>query len=198
MRRGIHHSTALTLHHQSPTILSEGMRISRKCSRLDNYLKTFSSFTIDFIMQHHSLHHALTLRHRFLRAIARAATDHFRVWRLTVFLLWPRFIDYVHRRIRSEHCHPSMIDLVEKTFKKDRWCHLPTTDFMSDAENGTRKKKRKLNPPGDQIHQSPSGPVIAQSISGNSTTTDDDSTPNESNEDSKMFEVPSDDSITAQ
>ena len=58
--------------------------------------------------------------------------------------------------------------------------------------------ERKLNPTGDQINQLPTGPIIAQAISGISTTTDDDSTPNESNEDSKMFEVPSDDSITAQ
>ena len=51
MCRGIHYSTALTLQHQSHSILSEGTRITWKCSRLNKFLSCFAAFAIDFVKQ---------------------------------------------------------------------------------------------------------------------------------------------------
>ena len=195
MYRGIHHSTALTLHHQSLTILSEGTRISRKCSRLKNFLSCFGTFAIDFVKRHHSLNHYLTLRHRFKRAIARAAAHHFRVWRLTLYLLWPRFVDYILRRVLCEGYHPSIIQLMRRIFQRSVRRYPIHTKVRIDSDDESPNKKRKHNPDRCQLKELPTGP--SHSLPANLTMSHSDDQEIINDEDSKMFELPSDDSATA-
>ena len=50
-RRGIDHSTALSLNHQTLSILSEGVRMSRKCQRLKSFLSHFGRYLIEYVTQ---------------------------------------------------------------------------------------------------------------------------------------------------
>ena len=188
MLRGIHHSTALTPHHQSLTILSEGTRISRKCSRLKKFLSAFSSFAIDFVMQHSSVHHHLTLRHRFLRVIARAAADHFRVWRLPTNLLWRRFIDTVLQRVWGEGYHPLLKRIIKLTFQNS---------VGRESRNELPPKRRKLNPTNAHLCLLPSEKMLSPPRLPAPTVSDNEDD-NVEDEDSKMSVVPLEELATTQ
>ena len=49
MRRGVESHTALPIPLQTQVILSEGLRMNRKCSRLKPYLAAYGDFLIEFV-----------------------------------------------------------------------------------------------------------------------------------------------------
>ena len=112
MRRGIHHSTALSTHLQMSSILSEGARISRKSLRLRNFLCSFGDFMIDFISQHSTDAHRQLLLYRFHRATSSAAGEHFNKWRLSGSQLWTKLTEKVYRRIPNRQLEPGSKNLI--------------------------------------------------------------------------------------
>ena len=172
--------------------------------RLNKFLSCFAAFAIDFVKQHNSLHDYLTIRWRFQQAIRRAAADHFRVWRLTLHLLWPRFIKCVLHRTWREGYHPSIKRIIEQTFQRSIWRLTTLPNGVSELDVPTATKKRKLNLPADQIYLPRGEPSVSPSNSARMITDDDDNPgtdydaiPDCGDEDLKMFEVPTDNSATA-
>ena len=102
MRRGIDNSTALSTHLQLSSILSEGVRMSRKCLRLRNFLNSFGDFMIEFIVQHNTLNHRHQLLSRFHRTISRAANERFNKWGLSGFQLWGKLTEKIRRKIPNK------------------------------------------------------------------------------------------------
>ena len=100
-----------------------------------------------------SIHDYLTIRWRFLRVIGRDAADHFRVWRLTIHLLWPRFIKCVLNRTWREGYRQSIKRIIEQTFQRSIWRLTTLPNGVSELDVPTATKKRKLNPDTCQSDQ---------------------------------------------
>ena len=186
MKRGIHHSTALTMQHQALTILSEGVRMSRKCSLRDKFLSRFSAFAIDFLRHHNSLNNSRLLLQKFHRAIARAAAEHFTIWKLQLSELWEMFARRVQFRLKNERFHPSIKRMITATIKTD---YRPFTNPTNDDDDSIQLKRRKLNPPEDMCCQLPSVPQIAYQIAVPNSDNDEDHTLDSCDEESKIFEL---------
>ena len=157
--------------------------MSRKCSHLSRFLSCFSGFAIDFIMHHDSLYNKRLLHLRFYRAIALAAANHFRTWRLTLRQLWKLFTKHVIRRIMSYPYHPSIRNLIRKTLQREDCEERPA-------------KRRKLNRAIAQNQQSSlrecnNFPIVFSNIAHDIGTTDSNI-----DVDAKLAELPSDDSLT--
>ena len=75
--------------------------MSRKCTRLCNFLCCFGDFIIDFIAQHNNnsnINRRLLLSH-FQSVASRAANDHFHEWKLNQSQLWERLTCRIRRCI---------------------------------------------------------------------------------------------------
>ena len=133
MRRGIDNSTALSTHLQLSSILSEGVRMSRKCLRLHKFIYTFGDFIIEFIDQHNTNKHRRQLLSRFHRAISRAAADHFHKWGLSGSQLWCKITEWIRRTIPTKPISLRNRNLIRSTI------NLRYT-------NSKRKRERPQNP----------------------------------------------------
>ena len=128
MRRGSHHSTALTKHHQTLSLLSEGTRLSRKNSRLHDFVRSFSSYIVDFITQYKSLRGRTLLLQRIHRTIAHAASDHAWNWKVSSSKLWSMIKFKIHLRLKGSAYPSSIRRLVLHLINShlpnfDRWSH---------------------------------------------------------------------------
>lgn len=157
LRRGIDSSSALSTKIQLSSILSEGIRMSRKCLRLHNFLTSFGDFMIDFITQHNNdtTINRRQLLSRFHHVMSRAAGDHFHEWKLNQSQLWDRLTGRIRRCIPQRPLSSleirlirSIINSPSNTSKRQRPSpYLPVIipDVPSQVTNAKPLKYQRLN-----------------------------------------------------
>ena len=142
LRRGVHHSTALDLSYQLLPILSEGIRFSRKCSRIKPFIKHFSSFLIDQIGEHNCQDSCREIYRLVRKAIYTTSIEHVHLWKLTDQELWTRLLSKIHGRLVGYPYEPHIIRRVRMFLKNIQ--SLPNPFWNKEHAYKSIKSKRRL------------------------------------------------------
>ena len=132
MLRGVDSSSALSPSQLTQVINTEGIRMSRKCSRLRPFLRAYGNFLIDFVTSLNNREYSNMISKRFRMAITKAAADHYNQWRLTGDQLWSRLIEKVRKILIINDVDPTRTELVSRVIGK-QMVTQPSHQTTADA-----------------------------------------------------------------
>ena len=154
MKRGIHPTSALSANHQTLSILSEGLRISRKNCKLQDFINTFSRYIIDITLQGVSTATQPLLRNRFHSAIDLAATLHSHHWKVPYRRLSKMMIERVARILRTEGYHQNTRKRVLNILTNGRAIsHLTKRTYSQMADNQPKDDRIQLKVDTEKVLQ---------------------------------------------
>ena len=126
MLRGVDSSSALSPSQLTQVIITEGIRMSRKCSRLRPYLRAFGNFLIDFVTSLNNQEYSHMIAKRVHMAVSTAAADHYTRWRLTGDQLWARYTEKVRQLLMVNNVDPKRTELVSLVIGKHMLMQVDT------------------------------------------------------------------------